>query len=167
MECGPAFAASPPKELWPELARWAQRACRRSVPREPVLYGLRDAFGSAADVAKCFRKRLAARGGADLSALPADASWIRVLSLAEFEAAASEDAAAKPPAPSSPEAASSQQAVAQPVSEQESGAGPSEALPARPSAMVWQPSPLSSGFAEDGRRRLQELKARAAPVPAC
>lgn len=162
MDCGPAFAASPPKELWPELARWAQRACLRTVAREPVLCGLRESFGSAADVAKCFRKRLAARG-TDLSALPPDASsWIRIMSLAEFEAAALEE-------PFSPQQAAPQSESTS--SEQERADGFAEALlqkPGRPSAMVWQPSPLSPSFAEDGRRRLQELRAaKAAAVVAC
>jgi hypothetical protein len=164
MDCGPAFAASPPKELWPELARWAQRACLRTVAREPVLCGLRESYGSATDVAKCFRKRLAARG-ADLSALPPDASsWIRIMSLAEFEAAALEE----PGTPFSPEAGSPQQAVTS--SEQERGDDGVEALlqkPGRTSAMVWLPSPLSPSFAEDGRRRLQELRAKAAAAVAC
>jgi hypothetical protein len=179
MECGPAFVATPPQQFRSEFARWAQRACRRSVCRTAALYGLRDAFGTAADVARCFRKRLAARG-LDVSALPADASWVRALSLAEFEAEEGRGAAPQPglgdpqsqrgtTAPQPPELprpadAQAQQDVAALQSPEQraprdDAAGRCEPDPAaQPSAMVWQPSPLSPNFAEDGRRRLQELR---------
>ncbi len=160
MESGLAFAASPPAEFFPELVRWAQRGCRRTVVRELVLYGVRDAFGTASDVAKCFRKRLATRG-ADLSALPADASsWVRVLTLAEFEAAAAEAAELQPAVAGTPEA---------PLPKPVAPTDRAEAVQETPaSQMVWQPSPLSPGFAEEGRKRLQELMAaRTAALPAC
>ena len=89
---GVAFAASVPEQLWPELELWAKRACLRTVARKPVLYSLRDAFGSAAEIASCIRKSFGRRG-ADLGSLPADAAlWIRVLDSAAFEALASETA---------------------------------------------------------------------------
>ena len=162
MESGPAFAASPPPEFFPELVRWAQRGCRRTMVREPVLYGFRDAFGTASDVAKCFRKRMATRS-ADLSALPVDASsWVRIVSLAEFEAAAAAavEAAEQPTFAGTPEAALPEPAASTDLAEAV------REMPA--SQMVWQPSPLSPGFAEEGRKRLQELMAaRTAALPAC
>ena len=85
---------TPPEQLWPEVWRWSERACLQRVPRQPALYGLRQAYGSAAEVAACVKKALARRG-ADLRGFPADASsWIRVLSQAEFEAMAAEVEAA-------------------------------------------------------------------------
>ena len=87
---GVAFAVTPPEQLWPEIWRWSERACLRRVAKQPALYGLRQAYGSAAEVAACVRKALGRRG-ADLRGFPANAlSWIRVLSPAEFEALAAE-----------------------------------------------------------------------------
>ena len=96
---GVAFAVTPPEQLWPEIWRWSERACLRRVAKQPALFGLRQAYGSAAEVAACVKKALARRG-ADLRGFPANASsWIRVLSEAEFEALAAEsDAAADLPA---------------------------------------------------------------------
>ena len=93
-----AFAATPPEQLWPEIWRWSERACLRRVAKQPALFGLRQAYGSAAEVAACVKKALARRG-ADLRGFPANASsWIRVLSQAEFEAMAAEvEAAAASP----------------------------------------------------------------------
>jgi len=93
-----AFAVTPPEQLWPEIWRWSERACLQRVARQPALYGLRQAYGSAAEVAACVKKALARRG-ADLRGFPANASsWIRVLSQAEFEAMAAEvEAAADSP----------------------------------------------------------------------
>ena len=87
---GVAFAVTPPEQLWPEIWRWSERACLRRVAKQPALFGLRQAYGSAAEVAACVKKALARRG-ADLRGFPANAStWIRVLSQAEFEALAAE-----------------------------------------------------------------------------
>jgi len=127
------------------------------------LYGLRDAFGTAADVAKLIRKRMAARG-VDHASLPADASWIRVLSCAEFEAAAQCAEPALPGTDAPLDAATQPGAAEQSQSPQTSGE-PGDAvrcepeLSARPSAMIWEASPLSANFAADGRQKLAELRA--------
>ena len=143
---------------------WSLRACRRTVARAPVLYGLRDAFGTAADVAKLIRKRMAARG-VDHASLPADASWIRVLSCAEFEAAAQGAGPALPGTEAPLDVATQQGAaeqtrpLAKTIGEPGDAARCEPELSARPSAMIWEPSPLSANFAADGRQKLAELRA--------
>ena len=70
---GVVFALTPPEQLWPEVWRWSERACLRRVARQPALYGLRQSYGSAAEVVACVKKALGRRG-VDLPGLPANAS---------------------------------------------------------------------------------------------
>ena len=181
---GVAFAASVPEQIWPELELWAKRACLRTVARKPVLYGLRDAFGSAAEIASCIRKGFGRRG-ADLGGLPANAAlWIRVLDAAAFEALASE-AALQTEAEAPAELPGPREASAQSPLAIATASAPPEILcsaatagsePARvfataatsvpkpqlepaPRLMRWTPSPLSPDFEEQSQRMLRELRA--------
>ena len=188
---GVAFAASVPEQLWPELELWAKRACLRTAARKPVLYGLRDAFGSAAEIASCIRKSFGRRG-ADLGSLPADAAlWIRVLDSAAFEALASEtapqtEARAPAEAPVAHEApAQSPLAIAtasaplalprvaaavgsEAATSVAAGMPKPQRCPNQPPrrGWTWTPSPLSPDFQQKSQELLRELRASQATAAA-
>ena len=163
---GVAFAASVPEQLWPELELWAKRACLRTAARKPVLYGLRDAFGSAAEIASCIRKSFGRRG-ADLGSLPADAAlWIRVLDAAAFEAQSPlAIATASAPLALSRVAAAVGAEAATSVA---TGMPKPQRCPNQPPrrGWTWTPSPLSPDFQQKSQELLRELRASQATAAA-
>ena len=142
---GVAFAVTPPERLWPEVWRWSERACLRRVAKQPALFGLRQAYGSAAEVAACVKKALARRG-ADLRGFPANAStWIRVLSQAEFEALAAEleapDSLAAPDSDAEPSAHSDGAADVDASQHTPTPLAADESVAPRPGSVCCEPLP--------------------------
>ena len=140
-----AFAVTPPEQLWPEIWRWSERACLRRVAKQPALFGLRQAYGSAAEVAACVKKALARRG-ADLRGFPANAStWIRVLSQAEFEALAAEleapDSLAAPDSDAEPSAHSDGAADVDASQHTPTPLAADESVAPRPGSVCCEPLP--------------------------